>query len=179
MRIPAGAWRTLVPGARALCRRAAAAALAEVVAETGTRVAGEIAIVLADDATLRDLNRTFRGKDQPTNVLSFPATDDGSPVAGDWPVIGDVPIGDVAIAVETVDAEARAQMKTVPDHLAHLVVHGVLHLLGYTHDRKADARRMEGAETRALASLGIPDPYVIADAAPKAMKARPGPRRRA
>lgn len=162
IRVTSPAWRGLVPQARALCRRAARAALAatrtETKTTTRTKTGGEIVIVLADDATLRALNRDFRGKDKPTNVLAFPGAA-GGPEAGGA-------LGDVAIAAETVASEARDQGKTVPHHLAHLVVHGVLHLLGYTHDRKADAARMERLETEALAGLGISDPYVAPEPAP-------------
>jgi len=157
VRVQSAAWRTLVPAARALCRRAALAALAT----ADARAAGEIAIVLADNATLHALNRDFRGKDKPTNVLAFPVAEPGPP--GAEPVLGDV-----VIAAETVAAEAAGQGKPISHHLAHLVVHGVLHLLGHTHDGKADARRMETLETRALQTLDIPDPYV-----PSAPQARP------
>jgi probable rRNA maturation factor len=148
VRIDAPRWRRAMPGASRLARRAARAALAG----AGTRAQGEIAVVLADDATVRRLNRTYRGKDKPTNVLSFPLA--GGPAGA---AAG--PIGDIVLALETVLAEARAQAKRPADHAAHLVVHGVLHLLGFDHRRDVPARRMEALETRILAGLGIADPY--------------------
>jgi probable rRNA maturation factor len=114
----------------------------------------EVSIVLTDDAEIRALNQTWRGKDAPTNVLSFPA---GEPF-GDIP--GEPrPLGDVVLGGETVVAEARAQGISTADHASHLVVHGMLHLLGYDHDSDEDAARMETLETEILARLGIADPY--------------------
>ena len=113
----------------------------------------EVAVLLADDAAVRDLNRAFRGKDVPTNVLSFPA----APVPGGRPDAA--PLGDVALAFETVAAEAAAEGKTLADHVVHLVVHGTLHLLGHDHDAAADAEAMEALEVEILAGLGIADPY--------------------
>lgn len=110
----------------------------------------ELAVVLADDAMVRDLNRRFRGKDAPTNVLSFPAAD---------PAIADGPLGDVILARETCRREAAEQGKPLDHHLAHLVVHGVLHLVGYDHEADDEAERMEAAERAILRGLGVPDPY--------------------
>ena len=110
----------------------------------------EITIALTDDAQMRDLNRTWRDKDQPTNVLCFPA---GS-VQGE---IGT--LGDVVIAYETIQREAEEAGIALPDHVSHLVVHGVLHLLGFDHRNDAEAKQMEDLERLALASLGIADPY--------------------
>jgi probable rRNA maturation factor len=141
-------WRAL-GGVVARCRAAARAALA---AGARDARAAELAIRLTDDAELRRLNRAFRGIDKPTNVLSFPATDSPEPVGA---------LGDVALAFETVAAEAARQGKAPADHLSHLVVHGVLHLLGFDHARRAEARTMEGLEVAALAGLGIADPYGV------------------
>ncbi len=116
----------------------------------------EISILLTDDAEMRALNRTWRGKDAPTNVLSFPA-------GGDLRAPG--LIGDVALAYETTRKESDAMGRTLSDHIAHLVVHGVLHLLGFDHMRDEDAERMEALERTALASLGIADPYAESDGA--------------
>jgi probable rRNA maturation factor len=110
----------------------------------------EVTLLLTDDAEMRALNRTWRGKDAPTNVLSFPA---GDAIAA--PGL----LGDVVLAYETTAAEARAQGIALEDHVAHLVVHGVLHLIGFDHLREAEAERMEAVERSALASLGIADPY--------------------
>ncbi len=116
-----------------------------------------LSILMADDATVRTLNRDWRGKDSPTNVLSFPS---------DMPAIPDEPdfLGDIALARETLEREAALDGKTLDDHLRHLVVHGVLHLLGYDHIEKAEAEEMESTETRILAGLGVADPYAGSDA---------------
>lgn len=149
VRVDAARWRRAVPGVATLAERAARAA----VAAAGKRFAGEIAVVLADDATVRKLNRDYRGKDKPTNVLSFP-NDGGLAPDGEM-----APLGDVVLALETVVAEAKAQGKRAGDHVTHLVVHGVLHLFGHDHLKDAEARRMEALETKILAALGIADPY--------------------
>ncbi len=151
VRIEAPRWRRAVPGAQSLADRAAIAA----VAAAKKRQAGEIAVVLSDDATVRKLNRDYRGKDKPTNVLSFP--NDG----GTDPDGGMAPLGDVVLALETVLAESKEQGKRAGDHLSHLVVHGVLHLFGHDHLKDAEARRMETLETKILAGLGIADPYRV------------------
>ncbi|MBM3561229.1 MAG: rRNA maturation RNase YbeY, partial [Alphaproteobacteria bacterium] len=109
-----------------------------------------------DDAELRALNRNWRGRDKPTNVLSFPAGDDGETAAAQARALW---LGDVVIAAETVQAEASDAGMTIADHLAHLVVHGVLHLLGHDHELAAEATRMEALERAILARLGIADPY--------------------
>jgi probable rRNA maturation factor len=101
---------------------------------------------------VRALNRRWRGRDSATNVLSFPSGETG---AGGRAVL----LGDVVLAYETVAREAAAQGKTLADHLAHLVAHGVLHLLGFDHAEDAEARRMESLERRVLARLGVADPY--------------------
>ncbi len=111
--------------------------------------------MLADDALVRRLNRDYRGVDQATNVLAFPAADGGGSVAAEAPL----PLGDVVLALETVRREAADQGKSVAEHLSHLVVHGVLHLLGFDHVEAGDAARMEALEIEVLAGLGVPDPY--------------------
>ena len=130
-----------MPGCERLARRAARAALTS----NGTAPVGELCLVLADDRLQRTLNRRFRGKDRSTNVLSFDGAPDG--------------LGDVVLALETVQAEADAQGKSLADHVAHLVVHGVLHLMGHDHAGAAEARRMERLEREILTGLGIGDPY--------------------
>ncbi|HVA15255.1 MAG TPA: rRNA maturation RNase YbeY [Stellaceae bacterium] len=152
--IPCARWRRSLPAVATLARQAALAALAQ----SGRPVArAELSLVLADDATVRMLNARWRDQDAPTNVLAF-ASDE--PPAVGRPRL----LGDVVLAFETVVAEARQQGKTLADHVRHLVVHGVLHLLGYDHVATAPARRMEARETVILASLGIADPYRMRDA---------------
>ena len=112
----------------------------------------EISIRLTDDGEVQTLNAQYRGKDKPTNVLSFA---DGGPAAPEAPRA----LGDVVIAFETTAAEAEAARIALADHLAHLVVHGTLHLLGFDHERARDAKVMEPMEVRALARIGIADPY--------------------
>lgn len=115
----------------------------------------ELSVVLADDALVHQLNRDYRGKDRPTNVLSFALTEAEEPEAEGAPLM----LGDVILAFETVEREAAEQGKSPPDHMTHLVVHGVLHLLGYDHETDDDAEEMEDLETRILATLDIADPY--------------------
>ncbi len=142
-----------------------AALTARTITTAGADDAGrpsEVAVVLSDDRRLRQLNRDYRGVDRPTNVLSFPLDPDGSPPPPDAPRL----LGDVLVAYETVAAEAAAEGKTVLDHLSHLVVHGVLHLLGHDHDEPAQADRMEALEVTILAGAGIADPYETTGAGP-------------
>lgn len=150
-----------MPDIELLCTEAARAALAAADQAPPGAAAAELSIVLADDALVQSLNRQWRGRDAPTNVLAFAAQEGGTPdPASPLPVL----LGDVVLACETVTREAAAQGKPLADHLRHLVVHGVLHLLGYDHVADADAQRMEALETRVLAGLGIPDPYRERDA---------------
>jgi probable rRNA maturation factor len=139
----------------ALLTRAAVAAFAA----AAPREAGacEVTIVLADDTEQRTLNRIWRGQDAPTNVLSFPAG------AQPHEAVGEArPLGDVVLACETVMREARADGITPADHAVHLVVHGVLHLLGFEHDDEMHAEQMESLERKVLATFGIADPYAAA-----------------
>ncbi|MET0924792.1 MAG: rRNA maturation RNase YbeY [Xanthobacteraceae bacterium] len=140
-------------GADAMLRRALAAAAALVPSD------GELAVVLTDDAAIRALNRDWRGKDAATNVLSFPAKearpDRRAPRL----------LGDIVIAYETVAREAAAEGKPFIHHLAHLAVHGFLHLVGYDHEANEDADAMEGLEIAILARLEVPDPYLLRDQA--------------
>ncbi|HSY86446.1 MAG TPA: rRNA maturation RNase YbeY [Verrucomicrobiae bacterium] len=172
LRVEAPAWRRALPGAAKLTRRAALAALRGAAlkaapprvgrTELPLPAAGGVCLVLADDALQRRLNRDFRGRDKPTNVLSF----DGAPAA----------LGDVVLALETIAAEAEAQGKPLADHVVHLVVHGVLHLLGYDHETQGQARSMERLEIEILAGLGIGDPYHLPRAPVKSERKR-SPRR--
>lgn len=127
----------------------------------------EIVVMGGDDARISALNADFRGKPQPTNVLSWPADELGAETEGadpERPEPGDPddpePLGDIALAWETCVREAQEAGKPLADHVTHLVVHGVLHLLGHDHQRDGDATLMEGLETAILAELGVPDPYV-------------------
>lgn len=113
--------------------------------------AGELVLRVTDRDEIARLNEQFRGKGGPTNVLSFPA----DLPEGPWAPV----LGDVVICREVVTEEAAAQGKAEPAHWAHMVVHGVLHLLGYDHQEAAEAEAMEGLERRILADLGLPDPY--------------------
>lgn len=143
--VTSGLWERL-PDAEVIVVRAIEATLAEPGLVLPRTEACEVTVGLADDATLRDLNRTYRTKDKPTNVLSFPA--DRGPL-----------IGDVVIAFETLVREAEADRIPVNAHLAHLTVHGLLHLMGHDHLTEADALRMEEHETAILARLGFADPH--------------------
>ncbi len=120
----------------------------------------ELAAMLTDDAGIRTLNNNWRGKDKPTNVLAFPAL---QPPAGREP--GNAPrmLGDIAIAYETVRREADDQQKPFDHHLSHLAIHGFLHLIGYDHEKDAQAEDMEALEREILARIGIPDPYADQD----------------
>jgi probable rRNA maturation factor len=155
----AESWHAAVTDPLGTARRAVEAALAGARAAIGSEPLPpvEVSVLLADDARVRELNRVWRGVDRPTNVLSFPAREPGEP----WPADGTNPahLGDVAVALETVLREAAAEGKAPGDHLAHLVVHGTLHLLGHDHDADAEADAMEALEVRVLAGLGVADPY--------------------
>ena len=109
-----------------------------------------LTILLTGDDRLRELNSRFRGKDHPTNVLSFPAPQDGSGY-----------LGDVAVALGITAREAQASGKTLLDHVLHLTVHGVLHLLGYDHQKSGEARTMERLEIAILRELGVANPYAL------------------
>jgi probable rRNA maturation factor len=113
-----------------------------------------VSLALADDETLHRLNREHRGEDRATNVLAFPDGGRVGPAPG-----AALLLGDVVVALETATAEAARDGRTVADHLSHLVVHGVLHLLGYDHDDDRLAEEMEALERRALDALGVDDPY--------------------
>lgn len=121
----------------------------------GERAQAELSIRVVDAGEGRELNRQYRGKDYATNVLSFPA---------DIPDYVELPLlGDLVICAPVVASEAREQGKPAQAHWAHMVVHGVLHLLGYDHEQEAEAERMEGREREILAGLGFDDPYLAPD----------------
>ena len=125
-----------------------------------------LCVMGCDDARIAELNGEFRAKGKPTNVLSFPAWNRSADAPGlvpDLPEAGEADdpeeLGDIAISYDTCARETIEQGKTLPNHVTHLVVHGILHLLGYDHIEDADAALMEGLEARILASLGVDDPY--------------------
>lgn len=153
------AWAAAVPDLEVLARRWTEAAIAGARADGGApagplspAAAHEMGLVFSSDDIVHALNREWRGKDQPTNVLAF-ADAEPPPPGAPWQM------GDVVMAFATTRAEAEAAGLALAEHAAHLVVHGVLHLFGYDHDDDDDATRMEGLETRILARLGIADPY--------------------
>lgn len=143
---PCAAWRRRIPGVIRLARETASAVLTD----AGVSRA-EVSLVLSNDAAVRTLNRRWRGKDSPTNVLSFPTGEQRM-------------LGDVVLAFETLAREAKDQGKPLAHHLRHLIVHGVLHLLGHDHERRRDAARMESRERRILHRFGVPDPYSVTSA---------------
>jgi len=162
------AWSAAVADAAACCEAAAAAALAA----AAPAAAGGVCIVLAGDDDVRALNAHYRGEDKATDVLSFPYSagpdgagpdGDGAPPdgGGDDQTAPDeaAPLGDVILAFGICSADAAAEAKPLRNHLSHLVVHGILHILGYDHVTEDDAHIMEALETRILAGLGLPDPY--------------------
>lgn len=122
----------------------------------------DISILGCDNNKIAKLNADFRGKARPTNVLSWPSEERGAERDGavpDAPNSVDPELGDIAIAYETCRNEAEAAGKPITNHVLHLIIHGVLHLLGYDHEREGDATLMEGLERQILGNLGIPDPY--------------------
>jgi len=146
-------WRDAGLDEARICR-AAAAAIRAVARDEGQDY--ELTVLLTSDAEARDLNLQWRGKDQPTNVLSFPLCSE----AGQCGHIR--LLGDVVLAYETVAGEARDSGLSLDDHATHLVVHGVLHLLGFDHQCEAEADIMENLERKVLAGLGLADPYAFA-----------------
>ena len=141
------AWTAALPDAVAVVERAATVALGA--------VEGDVVVLLTDDAAVHDLNLRFRDRDRPTNVLSFPAAASAAPH-----------LGDLVLALGVCAAEAAAQGKSLADHLTHLTVHGVLHLLGRDHVDEVEAEAMEAEERTLLASLGVADPYRPHDPVP-------------
>ena len=143
--VEAPAWTAALPDAVDVATRAAAATLRRCLPEGQD---DDVAVLLADDEAVADLNQRFRGKAGPTNVLSFPAAQSARPH-----------LGDVALAYGVCAAEAQAQGKSLAHHLMHLVAHGVLHLVGYDHQTDAEAESMEALERQLLSELGVQDPY--------------------
>jgi probable rRNA maturation factor len=137
-------WKKVSPPVRARMKQAALRVLER------EKTKGSLTILLSGDMKLEELNALFRGKNKPTNVLSFPAGENPNGY-----------LGDVAIAYGVVKREANESGKRFSDHLAHLAVHGVLHLLGHDHEKPKEAARMEGLEREILAEFGIADPYAL------------------
>ncbi|MET0361017.1 MAG: rRNA maturation RNase YbeY [Sphingobium sp.] len=155
-------WDRPVEAWTALAERAAAAAVAQTPhGEMVTHAASfELSVKLADDAEVQALNAAYRNKDKPTNVLSFPMLQPDFMEATALADDGEILVGDIVLAYETCLREAEDKGISLENHAVHLMVHGVLHLLGYDHvDDEAEATEMEAMETAALASLGIADPY--------------------
>ena len=140
-------WDTQVSAAQ-IVRDAIGAAAAAIAAPSG-----EVSVVLTDDASIQKLNRAWRGIDKPTNVLSFPAAKPG----------GAAFLGDIVIAYETLARECADEDKVFLHHLAHLTVHGFLHLIGYDHQIDSDADAMEGLESKIMRIMKMPDPYFARD----------------
>ena len=143
--IEVAAWKDAWPS-HAADIRALERALRRHEASAGRRLVGQFVVVLADDERLRELNQQFRGKNKPTNVLSFPDEE--------------APFGGIALALETIEAEAREQGKNFINHSKHMILHGFLHLLGYDHKRIREARLMEAMEIAILASMRVSNPYL-------------------
>ena len=148
IKIEADAWVDVLPQLVDLVDLSAATAVAACDFECGN---SELSFLITNDAEMAELNWEWRGAQGATNVLSFPGDLDGP---------GSFLLGDVVLALETIVTEATEADIPVADHLTHLVVHGVLHLLGYDHKTNAEAEKMEALEIEILQSLGIPDPYI-------------------
>jgi probable rRNA maturation factor len=157
-------WKRAVKSPAVICRKAAAAAFESVAQRRKPRARTvELAVVLTSDGAIKKLNALYRGKNKPTDVLSFPAWLESDPTDG----AREVMLGDVVVARATSARDAKAENKTLGEHLTHLVVHGVLHLLDYDHERDVDARAMERLEISILKDLGITNPYLARDATPR------------
>ncbi len=160
-------WKRALRTSAAVCKRAAVAAFAAVAARRKPKSpVVELAIVLTSDAAVKKLNAAYCGKNKPTDVLSFPAWPPFGPRAGAPAHIGaddarEAILGDVVIARGVTARDARAENKTLEEHLTHLVAHGVLHLLGYDHEQDRDARAMERLEISILKDLDIANPYLV------------------
>lgn len=142
MRVDEARWSEIVLDLDEVCQGALVAA------SRFGGVMGEVSLLLTNDAKIQTLNRDFRGKDKPTDVLSFPAEDMDRPL-----------LGDIAVAYETCAKDAAAKSIPLTQHLSHLLIHGYLHLIGHDHMEDTEAAKMEALEVQALASLGWPDPY--------------------
>ncbi len=157
-------WLEVLPEFEDIAKRASALALT---ATNAPDLPFAVSILACNDARIMELNKSFRDKEGPTNVLSWPAVDLSAGKAGEppyppsaGPLPGAASLGDVAIARQTCEREAKDAGKPLKNHVMHLILHGCLHLLGYDHETPEDAELMEAIEISALDSAGIPDPYV-------------------
>lgn len=165
VRIDHEGWLTKIPDAAQLSRKAARKgwALGRKALDASHILSGklpgpvEISVLLSDDGTVRSLNRDHRKKDTATNVLSFPGDVDST-----FPG-SEILLGDIILAWQTVESEAQQEKKPVAEHMMHLVIHGVLHLIGYDHECDEDAAVMECLEVSCMANLGLADPYATGD----------------
>lgn len=153
-------WRNVLGDLEAFAERVVGTAL-ERAAVTSALKSGEVSLLLTDDDEIRDLNASYRSRDRATNVLSFPSLDlvDGDMGEARMPMEDPLLLGDIAISLDRAEAEADDQKKALVDHVAHLLVHGTLHLLGYDHEDDARAEVMENLEDNILKSLGFAAPY--------------------
>lgn len=163
-----GDWDSAFDNAEALIEAAIEAALEAGLQEISQNAEGgfspaEFSVILSDNATVHELNRDYRGKDKPTNVLSFALADEETPENVAQLAPAPISLGEIIIALETVLAEAEQQEKQPDHYLTHLCVHGVLHLLGFDHISDAEAAHMEQLETKILTSMGHPAPYENSD----------------
>ncbi len=151
--VAAAGWRAALEDAEDICARVLETTLTHL--DYPVR-AYEVSVLLTDDARQQTLNAEYRGKDMPTNVLSFPASED---IDGAFPADIAMPLGDISLALETVRRESDGEGLSFGDHFCHLLVHGMLHLAGYDHETDQDAEEMEALEIEILAGFGIEDPY--------------------
>ena len=142
LRIAAEDWSSAIPNLTETCQRALDAGAAQMATK------GEVSLLLTDDAEIQTLNRDWRDKDKPTDVLSFPSTEMDRPF-----------LGDIAVSLGVTRTDAEIKQIALDQHLSHLIIHGLLHLLGHDHNDDTEAAEMERLEIAALASLGWPDPY--------------------
>lgn len=142
LRVADPAWSDAIPDLAAICETALNAGAAQMSAT------GEVSVLLTDNDTIQSLNQEWRGKDKPTDVLSFPSDPMDHPF-----------LGDIALALGVTQMDAAERDLALPQHVSHLLIHGLLHLLGHDHKDDTEAAEMESLEIAALASLGWPDPY--------------------
>lgn len=156
LRVDCKAWKDALPDVKKTVEKAVRAAWKA--GNTGDFALpvknAEVSVMLTNDDAVHALNREYRGVDRPTNVLSFAALDDE-----DEPIVDPMLLGDIVVAFETTEREAAEQNKTLAEHFFHLIVHGVLHLIGYDHVEDADAEVMEALETKIMVENGMDDPY--------------------